>query len=90
MLEKGYVLSSLYQSELFPLDTFLIIDPDKLKTELPEMSGYLKADASTAATKVHRESTQMADILLEYALMNQCNVLVDGSLRDVEYYKNLF
>jgi hypothetical protein len=87
---KGYVLSSLYKSDLFPLASFLIIDPDKLKSELPEMSGYLQTDASTAATKVHRESTQMADVLLEHALMNQSNVLVDGSLRDVEYYKHLF
>lgn len=87
---KGYVLSSLYKSDLFPLDTFVIIDPDKIKTELPEMSGYLKADPATAATKVHRESTQMADVLLEHTLMDRSNILVDGSLRDVDYYKQLF
>lgn len=87
---KGYVLSSLYNSKLFPLDKFLIIDPDMLKNELPEMSGYLQADPSTAATKVHRESTQMADVLLEFALSKKVPILVDGSLRDVDYYKGLF
>ena len=87
---KGYVLSSLQQSDLFPLDKFLIIDPDMLKNELPEMAGYLRADPATAATKVHRESTQMADVLLEHALLIKAPILVDGSLRDVEYYKTLF
>ena len=87
---KGYVLSSLYNSNLFPLDNFLKIDPDMLKTELPEMSGYLQVDPATAATKVHRESTQMADILLEHALLDRSNILVDGSLRDVDYYRQLF
>jgi len=87
---KGYVLSSLYKSDLFPLDKFLKIDPDMLKNELPEMSGYLQADPATAATKVHRESTQMADVLLEHALLDRVDILVDGSLRDVDYYKQLF
>lgn len=87
---KGYVLSSLYKSKLFPLDKFLIIDPDKLKNELPEMPGYLQADPTTAATKVHRESTQMADVLLEHTLLQKTPILVDGSLRDFDYYRDLF
>jgi hypothetical protein len=87
---KSYVLSKLFQKQLFPLDAFIKIDPDMLKSELPEMAGYLQADPQSAATNLHRESTQMSDVLFEHALLHNHNILVDGSLRDVEWYKLLF
>ena len=87
---KGYVLSTLDNSDLIPLDRFVKIDPDKLKTEIPEFSGYLRSDAESAATKCHRESTQMADVLFEISLLRQTSMIVDGSLRDVNYHKTLF
>jgi hypothetical protein len=86
---KGYVMSILNEKGLFPLDEFLKIDPDMIKSELPEMAGYLRVDPSSAATKVHRESTQMADVLFEYSLQSRLPTLVDGSLRDVDYYRSL-
>ena len=86
---KGYVMSTLNDRGLFPLNDMVHIDPDMIKTELPEMTGYLDKDEESAATKVHRESTQMADILLEYALTCRYPTVVDGSLKDVEYYKSL-
>ena len=87
---KSYALHALHAERLFPLDTFQTIDPDALKHELPEMPGYLLFDRPSAATKLHRESTQMADVLLEHSLRAGCNVLVDGSLRDHKYYAWLF
>lgn len=86
---KGYVMSNLHSTGVFPLDNFLKIDPDMLKQELPEMPGYLRQDKESAATKLHRESTQMSDVLFEYALLNEIPLLVDGSLRDVDYYQTL-
>jgi len=87
---KGYVLMQLQQNNLFPTSQFVKIDPDMLKNELPELAGYLQTDRESAATKLHRESTQMADILFEYAVSQRLDVLVDGSLRNVEYYQELF
>jgi hypothetical protein len=87
---KGYVISNLHNAGLFPLDNFLKIDPDMLKQELPEMPGYLRQDKESAATKLHRESTQMSDVLFEHALLNEIPLFVDGSLRDVDYYQTLF
>ena len=49
---KGYVLTQLQQANLFPLDQYIKIDPDMIKSELPEMAGYLQSDQATAATKV--------------------------------------
>lgn len=54
------------------------------------MSGYLADNPITAATKVHRESTQMADVLFEHSLLSEHDILVDGSLRDVQWYQTLF
>jgi hypothetical protein len=87
---KSYVMLNLLEEGLFPLDSFTIIDPDKLKSELPEMKGYCDFDPETAATKLHRESTMMADVLFEHGLGMRKNLLIDGSLRDVNWYKELF
>ena len=87
---KGFVLTQLQQRNLMNLDDFVKIDPDLIKFELPEMVGYLQEDRTTASTKLHRESTQMADIIFEYAINNSMPILVDGSLRDVAYYQTLF
>ncbi|CAB9511715.1 Zeta toxin [Seminavis robusta] len=88
---KGYVLTQLHQSGLFPAQEFLKIDPDFIKSELPEFPGYreFSTNPSLAATQVHRESTMMADTLLEHALSRGISTLVDGSLRDVDHYTEL-
>jgi len=85
---KGYVLNELNKAHLFPINEFIKIDPDLIKSELPEMPGYIQVDPVTAATRLHRESTQMADVLLEHALAHNQPILVDGSLRDVKYYRS--
>ena len=86
---KSYVLSKLHSIGYFPLDQFLNIDPDMIKSEIPEFAGYLRENPETAATMLHAESTQMADILFQYALSSSLDMLVDGSLRDVEWYTYL-
>lgn len=86
---KSYALSKLHSVGYFPLDQFIKVDPDMLKSEIPEFPGYLKENPDTAATLLHGESTQMADILFYHALDNHRDVLVDGSLRDVDWYSSL-
>lgn len=83
---KGYVLTQLKQMQVLDASEFVKIDPDMIKSELPEMAGF---EHSVAATRLHPESTQMADVLLEHALSRSLHMIVDGSLRDVDYYKHL-
>jgi hypothetical protein len=83
---KGYVLAQLQQMQVLDISAFIVIDPDMIKTTLPEMAGY---DHEQAATLLHAESCSMADVLLEHALHHSYHVLVDGSLRHVEYYQQL-
>jgi adenylylsulfate kinase-like enzyme len=87
---KSYVLSQLNERSIVPLGKFVKIDPDMLKSELPEMAGYLQYDSESAATKLHRESTQMSDVLFEHSLATNRDIIVDGSLRDVDWYTKLF
>ena len=87
---KSHALLTLHNDGRFPLCAFQPIDPDKLKAELPEFKGYLLHDPESAATKLHRESTQMADVLMEHSLQRGAHVLVDGSLRDHAWHKLLF
>uniref|UniRef100_A0A7S1X8C5 Zeta toxin domain-containing protein n=2 Tax=Tetraselmis chuii TaxID=63592 RepID=A0A7S1X8C5_9CHLO len=68
---------------------FIKIDPDLVKSELPELTGYQSENPESAATQVHRESTQITDVLFEFGLMSGADLLVDGSLRDVDWYSGL-
>lgn len=86
---KSHVLSKLHSTGYFPLDRFLKIDPDVIKSKIPESAGYMEANPETAAALLHGESTQIADILFQYALSSSLDMLVDGSLRNVEWYSDL-
>ena len=81
---KSHALLTLHGAGRFPLDAFVKVDPDMLKAELPEFKGYLAEDSASAATKLHRESTQMADVLFEHALIHGRDLLVE---RDKPLYK---
>ena len=65
---KSFTLLSLEKFGCFPLSQFQQVDPDKLKGELPELRGYLQRDAEMAATRLHRESTHLSDLLFEHSL----------------------
>ena len=65
---KSFTLLSLEKFGCFPLRQFQQVDPDKLKGELPELRGYLQRDAEMAATRLHRESTHLSDLLFEHSL----------------------
>lgn len=86
---KSYALAKLFTAGYFSLDQFLKIYPDMIKAEIPEFSGYLRDNKETAATMLHGESSQMADILFQHALSTSLDMLVDGSLRNVDWYSDL-
>ena len=70
----SYVLSELYQRDLFPIENFTHIDIEKIKQELPEMAGYYAANSSTnnmrttAHHQVNDEAGQITDVLFEHSL----------------------
>eukprot|EP00588_Corethron_pennatum_P010200 CAMPEP_0194274028 /NCGR_PEP_ID=MMETSP0169-20130528/7218_1 /TAXON_ID=218684 /ORGANISM="Corethron pennatum, Strain L29A3" /LENGTH=380 /DNA_ID=CAMNT_0039017123 /DNA_START=257 /DNA_END=1399 /DNA_ORIENTATION=- len=87
---KGYTINNLGARGLFPLQGFVSVDPDEIRKCLPEYKLYLRENPSMAGELTKKESGYIAEILTLAALDTGMNVLVDGSLRDSEWYIKLF
>lgn len=88
---KSHVIQLLERREgLFPHGQFVVIDPDEIKAALPEMEGLRARDTKTAGTLTHRESAQIAELAQAIALRRGVHTLVDGSLRDGAWYRQVF
>lgn len=87
---KSFTIRRLHEQGLFPLHTFVVVDPDEIRRLLPEFPMYLRYNAENAGALTRKEAGMMAEILSEAALERGQNVLKDGSLRDADWYKNYF
>lgn len=87
---KGFVMGWMEKQGCLPLDRFVVVDPDHIRQTLPEWNGYVAKDPLTAAVKTQKEAGHIAEILGYKALRERWNVIFDGSLRDVEWYKVYF
>ena len=67
----------------------LLLDPDQIKTMLPEWNVLWKEDPLTAATKVHEQSTFILESVEHAALERNYNIIVDSSMRDHTFFKDL-
>ena len=77
---KSYVVSWMLEQGHLPLD-LVRTDPDLIRTQLPEWSGYLKRDGPEAAVMTQKEAGTCALIAQWEALRQGRHILVDGSLR---------
>lgn len=64
----------------------LVIDSDELKKEIPEYDDLVFADSTVAASIVHKESSQMASLLLTKAIEKEISSLFDGTLKNAQKY----
>jgi hypothetical protein len=86
---KSHAMKWLAQREYFPLESFVMVDPDQIRYKLPEMAGYLANNQLTAGTLTHKESGFIQEILTLEALSQGKNVLIDGSLRNAAWNRIL-
>ena len=90
---KGHTIQWLHKEKLFPFNAFVNVDPDAIRSLLPEFSFYIKHNISIAGSLTQKEVGYISEILSYDALNLGKNVLVDGSLRNtywyLEYFKNL-
>jgi len=77
---KSWVVSWMLQQGYLPLDV-VRTDPDLIRTQLPEWSGYLERDGPEAAVMTQKEAGTCALIAQWEALRQGRHILVDGSLR---------
>ena len=77
---KSWVASWLLEQGHLPLQV-VRTDPDLIRTQLPEWTGYLKRDSSQAAVMTQREAGTCGLIAQWEAMRQGRHILVDGSLR---------
>jgi len=87
---KSHTIRYLAAQNHFPLDTFVTVDPDEIRRLLPEFELYLEHNPEMAGENTMKEAGFIAEILTQVALKAGKNVLVDGSLKDAEWYRNYF
>jgi len=87
---KSYTIHHLQRMGRFPLMAFVRVDPDEIRRHLPEFQLYIDHNPSTAGEWTRKESGYIAEIMTLAALEAGKNVIVDGSLRDHEWYKVYF
>jgi predicted kinase len=89
---KSYTIHTLVEKERFPLSAFVKVDPDEIRRMLPEFEVYVNQESTrdVAGELTRKEAGFICEILAAEALKEGKNVLVDGSLRDCEWYKQYF
>lgn len=84
---KSYTIKKLAKEDFFPLESFVMVDPDEIRRHLPEFYDY---DSQQAGEMTRLEAGMIAELLTLVALSNGQNVLVDGSLKDSVWYQQYF
>jgi len=87
---KSHTVRYLAQQNLFPLKSFVWVDPDDIRHKFPEFSFYVESLPEKAGELTRNEAGYLAELLTTAALKRGRNVLVDGSLRDSDWYKLYF
>lgn len=57
------------------------IDSDAIKSALPEYTSFLKENPNTTASRLHEESSDIAEILFTKSLEKNLNILLDGTMK---------
>jgi hypothetical protein len=87
---KSYTIRHLAASDRFPLESFVTVDPDEIRRLLPEFELYLDHNPEEAGESTRKEAGFIAEMLTQIALKAGRNILVDGSLKDADWYQNHF
>lgn len=87
---KSHTMKQLSSSGLFPLRSFVIVDPDEIRSHFPEYQLAIDLLPHRAGELTHKEAGYITEITAEVGIREGYNVLVDGSLKDAEWYEEYF
>ena len=87
---KSHTIRKLQEANHFPSLAFVSVDPDEIRRELPEFLEYVNTNPLLAGEMTRKEAGYIAELITLAALRKGKNVLVDGSLRDTEWYSFYF
>ncbi len=90
---KIHTMKWLGKEGLFPLETFVHVNPDEVRRYLPETCEYNELDDNKTSTYTQKEVSYLCEIITMDALDKHHNVLADCSLRNhsgyVQYFQDL-
>jgi predicted kinase len=87
---KSHTIKQLASRGLFPLQSYVVIDPDDIRQHFPEYCLYAMQSPEHAGELTHKEAGYVTEIVTAAALQRGHNVLVDGSLWDHDWYREYF
>eukprot|EP00986_Skeletonema_menzelii_P002781 scaffold790_cov149-Skeletonema_menzelii.AAC.26 len=87
---KSHTIKQLASRGLFPLQSYVVIDPDDIRQHFPEYVLYAMQSPEHAGELTHKEAGYVTEIVTAAALQRGHNVLVDGSLWDADWYRGYF
>jgi len=87
---KGHTVRWMSKYGYLPKAEMTIIDIDSFRENFPEWRGYLKRDEEKAGYHCQKEAAMLTEVATEVALQNSLNLIVDGSLRDGDWYSKYF
>ncbi len=85
-----HTMKRLSAKSLFPLEAYIVVDPNKIRSHFLEYCLYTQLVPEQARELTQREAGYVAEIATAAALRHGCNVLVDGSLWDYRWYREYF
>ena len=83
-------MKQISSKKLFPLQSYVVVDPDEIRSHFPEYHLFAKQCPKRAGELTHREAGYVTEIVTAAALQRGYNVLVDGSLWDYKWYEEYF
>lgn len=86
---KSYTMRWLATAGAFPLERFVVVNPDVIKSRLPEMPGLIQANRALAGSLTHKESGYIAELIERAAAEQRKNILIDGSLRNADWHERM-
>lgn len=87
---KSHTIKRLASQGLFPLQSYVAVDPDEIRQHFPEYHLYATLYPERAGELTHKEAGYVTEIVTAAALKRGHNVLVDGSLWDADWYQGYF
>lgn len=87
---KSHTMKALQSKNLMDLSTFISVDPDEIRYQLPEYNVYNQINPLQAGNLTQKEAGYIAELLILASLESKRNVLVDGTLKDWRWYINYF
>jgi hypothetical protein len=83
---KTHVMQLLDKHGLLPLRSFVRIDLDRIRAQLPETKTYMQLNKRTAGLLTQLEAGAIAEIATEEAFQKGLHVWVDSSLKDAGWW----